>query len=151
MIKSQFLLFSVIYPEYVERNSVKYPIPDALIAKMPELHGGMMRDKPKAMKIDMEADQFESVLYIWEFCNNFSEFLDAPQFKIEELQACLSYDPASDPRHDMPIDEVEELDWTEKMQIRHINEKGFHMINHLFTGLADRYLHDMFPIDPVTG
>jgi hypothetical protein len=55
IIKSQFQLFSLVYPEYVERNSVKYPIPDALLVKMPELHGGMMREKPKSMKIDMEA------------------------------------------------------------------------------------------------
>lgn len=46
LIKSQFQIFSQLYPEYVERNSVRYPIPDALIEKMPELHGGMMRSKP---------------------------------------------------------------------------------------------------------
>jgi len=70
---------------------VRYPIPDALIEKMPELHGGVMRAKPKPMKIDMSAGEFEGILYIWEFCNNFYEFLETPQFKIEELASCLSY------------------------------------------------------------
>ena len=82
----------------MERNSVRYPIPDALIEKMPELHGGVMRAKPTPMKIDMSAEDFERILYIWEFCNNFNEFLDTPSFKLEELEACLHYDPESDPR-----------------------------------------------------
>ena len=102
-----------MYPEYVERNSVRYPIPDNLIAKMPELHGGVLRDKPKAMKIRMEAKEFERLLYIWEFCNNFSEFLETPSFKIEELAACLDYSTETDPRFQMSIEETEALDWTE--------------------------------------
>jgi len=125
----------------VERNSVRYPIPDALIAKMPELHGGVMRDKPASMKIDMEAGEFEGVLYIWEFCNNFNEFLDTPSFKLEELASCLRYGPESDERMKMSLSEVEsQLDWTEQMQLKHIREKGFHMVNHLMTSLAERYL-----------
>ena len=31
------------------------------------------------------------------------------------------------------------------MSIKHIDEKGFHMINHLMTALAEAYLHDLFP------
>ena len=89
LIKSQFSIFSQIHPEFVERNSVRYPIPDHLIERMPELHGGVMPSKPKPMKIDLEAEEFERVLYIWEFCNNFDEFLRTPQFKIEELVSCL--------------------------------------------------------------
>ncbi len=149
--KSQFQLFSLSYPEYVERNSVKYPIPDALLVKMPELHGGLMQDKPKSMEIDMEAEEFEKLLYVWEFCNNFSEFLFTPQFKIEELRACLSYQPATDPRTELRIEEVELLEWTDKMQLRHINEKGFHMVNLLITAMTERYLHDLFPTDSQTG
>ena len=45
-----------MYPEYIERNSVRYPIPDYLIPSMPELHGGLMQAKPCPMKIDMDAD-----------------------------------------------------------------------------------------------
>ena len=70
---------------------------------MPELHGGLMKPKPKLMKIDISAENFERILYIWEFCNNFSEFLDTPQFKLEELEACLNYDAAKDPRMEMTI------------------------------------------------
>ena len=108
---------------------------------MPELHGGVMRDKPASMKIDMEAGEFEGVLYIWEFCNNFNEFLDTPSFKLEELASCLRYGPESDERMKMSLSEVEsQLDWTEQMQLKHIREKGFHMVNHLMTSLAERYL-----------
>lgn len=31
------------------------------------------------------------------------------------------------------------------MEMRHINEKGFHMVNHLLTALAQCYLRDLFP------
>ena len=48
----------------------------------------------------------------------------------------------------MSLTEVEEeLDWTEQMQLKHIREKGFHMVNHLMTALADNYLRDLFPED----
>ena len=33
------------------------------------------------------------------------------------------------------------------MQLKHIREKGFHMVNHLMTALADQYLQDLFPED----
>ena len=73
-----------------------------------------MKAKPKPMKIDMEAENFERILYICEFCNNFHEFLETPQFKLEELEACLNYDPESDSRMKLSIVEVqEEMDWTE--------------------------------------
>lgn len=55
------------------------------------------------MKINMKAEEFERILYIWEFCNNFNEFLDTPAFKLEELESCLNYDPESDPRMKMSI------------------------------------------------
>lgn len=151
LIKNQFQIFSQTYPEYVERNSVRYPIPDGLIEKMPELHGGLMQAKPKAMKINMEAAEFERLLYIWEFCNNFSEYLEIPLFKIEELAVSLSYRPEDDPRLEMSLSEVEELDWTEQMQLRHINEKGFHLVNHMLTALAERYLADLFPSEQNPG
>ena len=78
LIKSQLQIFSQRYPEYVERNTVRYPIPDGLIEKMPELHGGVMPAKPKPFKIDITAEAFEKILYIWEFANNFNEFLETP-------------------------------------------------------------------------
>jgi len=39
IIKRQFEIFSKLYPELVEKNSIKYPIEDNLIKKLPELHG----------------------------------------------------------------------------------------------------------------
>ena len=109
-----------------------------------------MQSKPKAMKIDMSAEDFERILYIWEFCNNFNEFLQTPPFKIEELRACLAYLPETDPRLEMGSEELEEMDWTEQMQVKHIKEKGFHMANHLLTALAMAYLKDLFPEDQQT-
>ena len=43
------------------------------------------------MKIDMLAEEFEGVLYIWEFCNNFDEFLGTPKFRIEDLRLSLRW------------------------------------------------------------
>lgn len=97
---------------------------------MPELHGGVLQDKPKPMQIDMDAESFERVLYVWEFCNNFSEYLSTPQFKIEELVAALRYSFDSDPRNEITGEEFEdEFDWSEQMQMRHIKEKGFNIVN----------------------
>ena len=97
------------------------------------------------MAINMPAEDFESLLYIWEFSNNFNEFLETPQFKIEELAACLNYEPENDPRMQLNVAEQEDLEWNEQMQLRHITEKGFHLVNNLFTALAESYLHDLFP------
>ena len=49
------------------------------------------------------------------------------------------------------MEEEEEWDWPEQMEMRHIREKGFHMINRLHTALADCYLQDLFPVDQATG
>ena len=147
LIKQQFAIFSEAYPEYVEKNSVRYPIPDGLIEKMPELHGGVMKAKPRAMKIDLAADKFERVLYVWEYCNNFCDFLNTPLFKLEQLEACLRYTPDCDDRNQLDEDGIENLDWPEQMELRHIREKGFHMVNRLFSALTNCYLQDLFPVD----
>ena len=84
-------IFSKLYPELVEKNTIKYPIEDALISKTPELHGGLPSPKPKPYRVLIDADAFEKILYIWEFCNNFVEFTKAPAFKIEELRVALSF------------------------------------------------------------
>ena len=114
LIKEQFQLFSMTYPELVERNTIRYPIPDALILKLPELHGGLMPEKPKPLRVLIEADEFEQLLYIWEFCNNFGEFLDTPGFRIEELRAALRYTPDEDARTKLSVaDQQELLPWNE--------------------------------------
>jgi uncharacterized protein YjbK len=37
----------------------------------------------------VSADEFEKLIYIWEFCNNFNDYLDTPAFKLEELKCAL--------------------------------------------------------------
>jgi hypothetical protein len=41
----------------------------------------------------VSGEEFDKLLYVWEFCNNFTEFLEIPQFKIEELKLALCYKP----------------------------------------------------------
>ena len=151
LIKEQFQIFSMTYPELVERNTIRYPIPDALILKLPELHGGLMKDKPKPLRILIEAEEFEQLLYIWEFCNNFNEFLDTPAFKIEELRVALSYRPEDDPRTKLSVTDEQELPWNEQMELKHLKEKGFHLLNRLHTALIEAFLRDMFPEDGRNG
>lgn len=92
MIRNQLQIFSKLYPELVDRTTVKYPIEDSLIAKLPELHGVVnLRTKPSPCKIQILSNQFDSLLYIWEFCNNFVEYLEIPEFKLEELQLALEF------------------------------------------------------------
>ena len=53
---------------------------------MPILHGAEnFPEKPELKKILIEGERFERLLYIWEFFNNFSDFLDLSNFKLEEL------------------------------------------------------------------
>jgi len=59
--------------------------------KLPELHGVCTEPKPEPFKIFVSADEFEKLIYIWEFCNNFNDYLETPSFKVEELKAALSY------------------------------------------------------------
>lgn len=94
LIKNQLAIFSKCYPELVEKNSIKYPIDDQLILKLPELHGVFSEkdnSKPKPYKILVNSEEFEQLLYIWEFCNNFAEFLEVPEFTLEELRLALSF------------------------------------------------------------
>ena len=139
-IKSQFATFSQLHPEYVERNSIKYPIPDQLLAKYPQLNNYQPVEKPEPFQIDMTAEEFEQILYIWEFCNNFSEFLDTPSFKMEELRAALVYKFAEDERMEYDEEEFGQMTWNEQMEVRHIREKGFHIFNRLHSALADCFL-----------
>jgi|688.fasta_scaffold100797_1 hypothetical protein len=91
LIKQQLAIFTNSYPELVDRNSIRYPIKDELLLKLPELHGCCMDPKPEPFKINVSSDEFEKLIYIWEFCNNFSEYLDSPLFKLEDLKFALNY------------------------------------------------------------
>jgi hypothetical protein len=59
---------------------------------MPILHSAEnFPKKPEAKKILIEGNYFLRVLYIWEFFNNFKDYFNIPNFKLEELQAALNY------------------------------------------------------------
>jgi DDT domain len=108
---------------------------------LPELHGVCPDPKPEPYKINVSAEEFEKLIYIWEFCNNFNDYLDTPTFKLEELKCALSYSEQDDANL---MDEME-IDWNEQMRLKHIREKGLHMINCLHTALVTCFLDDLFP------
>lgn len=91
-IKKMHLVFQELYPNYMDGNSIKYPIEDKLIVKMKELHGSEnIPQKPESHKVLVSAEEFEDLLYIFEFCNNFMDFLEIPEFKIEDLYVALTF------------------------------------------------------------
>ena len=53
---------------------------------MPLLHAAEnFPFKPQTKQILTEGQNFERVLYVWEFFNNFNDYLKIPNFKMEEL------------------------------------------------------------------
>jgi hypothetical protein len=81
ILKSQISIFRQLYPDLIEKNSIKYPIDDKLIKQMPNLHGAhMVKEPPQFQQIILVSQEFENLLYIWEFFNNFSDFLEIPTF-----------------------------------------------------------------------
>lgn len=134
-----------MYPELIERNSIRYPIKDELLLKLPELHGVCPDPKPEPFKIFSSAEEFEKLIYIWEFCNNFNDYMDTPTFKLEELKCALQYNEQDDANINMNTKDEMEVDWNEQMRIKHIREKGLHMINNLHTAIVTCYLDDFFP------
>jgi len=55
----------------------------------------------------LSGEEFDRLLYIWEFFNNFSEYLETPPFKIEDLKIALTFDTTSE----NSIAEEEEMEW----------------------------------------
>lgn len=54
-MKNQLKIFARVYPELVDKHSIKYPIEDQLIKKMPLLHGAEnFPIKPEPKKILIE-------------------------------------------------------------------------------------------------
>lgn len=87
-----------------------------------------MKPKPTPRKVILCGADFDKLLYIWEFFNNFSEYLETPQFKIEDLRIALTYEiPETS-----SINELEEMDWSLQMRLKQLREKGFHLVNQLF-------------------
>ena len=85
---------------------------------MPLLHAAEnFTQKPVPKEILADGPTFERLLYIWEFFNNFSDYFNLAPFKLEELQASLTF--ASDGKPIFPksdsIDENEEQDWEDQI------------------------------------
>ena len=134
------MLFSSLYPELVDKNSIKYPIEDNLIQKLPQLHGATnLVSKPSMHSILLESEEFERLLHIWEFCNNFADYLETPSFKIEDLRIALTFQTPSE----SSIAEESELDWHEQMTLQQVREKGLNLINELHTALSKCYLNEI--------
>jgi hypothetical protein len=75
---------------------------------LPELHGATsLKPKPTPHKVLLSGEEFDRLLYIWEFFNNFSEYLETPQFKIEDLKVALTLNTTEE----TSIVEEEEMDW----------------------------------------
>jgi hypothetical protein len=52
LIRDQLQTFTKWYPELVEKNTIKYPIEDNLIRKLPLLHGVVLTTtKPEMYKV----------------------------------------------------------------------------------------------------
>mmetsp|Transcript_2953 Transcript_2953/g.2782 ORF Transcript_2953/g.2782 Transcript_2953/m.2782 type:complete len:143 (+) Transcript_2953:965-1393(+) len=140
-----FKLFSSNYPELVDKNhgygrenSIKYPIEDTLIHKIPELHGAEnFPQKPEPRKVLIDGNDFERLLYVWEFGNNFGDYLDLAPFKLEELQCALALD-----KFDDLYGKEEDMTWEEQQTLRAINEEGFELVNKLFISFVKTFIHD---------
>jgi len=53
---------------------------------MPLIHGAeQFPGKPEPKQILVDGPTFERLLYVWEFFNNFSDYLKISNFKLEEL------------------------------------------------------------------
>lgn len=86
-------VFKKYFPALIEKNSIKYPIEDKLIVLMPELHGQLNLKKNPEFKLvqNIEAEDFENLIYVWEFLNNFNDYLNLPPFNLSELYAALNF------------------------------------------------------------
>lgn len=141
-------IFKELYPELVEKNQIKYPIDDKLVKKMPDLHGAhMIREPPNFKKVIICIQEFEDLLYIWEFFNNFSDFLEIPMFNLEELQASLSFVSQTDRVRDSFIkdigsqeeitdDPLQGFNWNQQSTIQEIQENGFNLLNQMHLALV---------------
>ena len=41
--------------------------------------------------MNIDTEDFENLLYIWEFLNNFNDFLNLPSFNLSEFYAALNF------------------------------------------------------------
>lgn len=109
---------------------------------------------PNLRKVVVEAEDFENLLYLWEFFNNFSDFLNLPTFSLTELQAALSFTLSGDQvqtAFECDIDSSQEITndpfqgytWHQKCTINEIKEHGFNLINQLHSALVRALCTDL--------
>lgn len=122
---------------------------------MPELHGNStLKTAPQMMRVVVEAEQFENLMYVWESFNNFSDFFNIPTFSLTELQAALSFNYAEDRVHtafEQEIDSSQEITsdpfqgytWPQRCSIQQIKESGFHLINQIHITLIEAIIKDI--------
>jgi hypothetical protein len=102
----------------------------------------------------MESQDFENILYIWEFFNNFSDFLSVPTFTMAELQASLNFTLPEDRVHSafyQDVDSSQELTndpfqgytWHQRCSITEIKERGIHLINQMHIALVKAIAGDL--------
>ena len=106
------------------------------------------------MKIMVESEQFENLMYVWESFNNFSDFFNIPQFSLSELQAALAFSYSEDRVHtafEQEIDSSQEITsdpfqgytWPQRCSIQQIKESGFNLINQIHITLIEAILKDI--------
>ena len=103
----------------------------------------------------MDPEDFENILYIWEFFNNFADFLSVPyNFTIAELQAALNFTLPEERVHTafyQDVDSSQEFTndpfqgytWHQRCSITEIKERGIHLINQLHIALAKAIAGDL--------
>jgi hypothetical protein len=118
---------------------------------MPELHQPVNppKESPVFKRVLLETSEFENLLYLWEFFNNFKDFLDIPKFSLEELEAALRFTvnandaEALEACFDRADCEIEPFNWEQRMTMKEIRESGFNLVNQLHTALARLIISDL--------
>lgn len=96
---------------------------------------------------------FENILYIWEFLNNFKDFLDIPKFSLEELQAALKFtadvnDPEQvEAQFARADDEAEPFNWDQRVTMAEIRDHGFNLVNMIHGALVKAIINDLKILD----
>jgi len=115
----------------VEGSTIKYPIEDKLIRMLPTLHGSdALPARPDPKKVLIPCAQFEALLGVWEFFNNFVEFLEIDSFALEDLYFALNLDPAT-------------LQLDDAVSAEEVREKGVGLQNQLFCSIIKAFFSEL--------
>lgn len=101
----------------------------------------------------LEPATFENLLYLWEFLNNFKDFLDIPKFSMEELQGALNFtadvtDPeALEAQFSRSDDDAEPFNWDQRVTMNEIRDHGFNLVNMIHGSLVKAIINDLKILD----